>query len=35
MRDVRCPFGLTIELVESFHTANPEHRVGTLRLGAC
>ncbi|MBC5804162.1 MAG: PAS domain S-box protein [Candidatus Eremiobacteraeota bacterium] len=28
MRDVRCPFGLTIELVESFHTANPEHRVG-------
>ncbi len=26
MRDVRCPFGLTIELVESFHTANPEHR---------
>lgn len=25
---MRCPFGLTIELVESFHTANPEHRVG-------
>ncbi len=27
-RDVRCPFSLTIELVESFHAANPEHRVG-------
>jgi PAS domain S-box-containing protein len=27
-RDVRCPFSLTIELVESFHTANPDHRVG-------
>lgn len=28
VRDVRCPFTLTIELVDSFHGANPEHRVG-------
>jgi PAS domain S-box-containing protein len=27
-RDVRCPFSLTIELVESYHAANPEFRVG-------
>jgi len=28
VRDVRSPFSLTIELVEAFHAANPEHRVG-------
>ena len=28
VRDVRSPFSLTIELVEAFHEANPEHRVG-------
>jgi PAS domain S-box-containing protein len=28
VRDVRCPFSLTIELVEAYHAANPVHRVG-------
>lgn len=28
VRDVKAPFSLTIELVEAFHAANPEHRVG-------
>jgi PAS domain S-box-containing protein len=28
VRDVDSPFSLTIELVEAFHAANPEHRVG-------
>jgi PAS domain S-box-containing protein len=28
VRDVRCPFSLTIELIESFHAANPDHRIG-------
>ncbi len=30
VRDVRCPFSLTIELVESFHAANPKHRLGPI-----
>ncbi len=30
-RDVRCPFGATIELVQSFHTTNPEHWVGPFK----
>lgn len=28
VRDVRCAFSLTIELIESFHAANPDHRIG-------
>jgi PAS domain S-box-containing protein len=28
VRDVRCPFSLTIELVEAYHAAHPDHRVG-------
>jgi PAS domain S-box-containing protein len=28
VRDVNAPFSLTIELVEAFHAANPQHRVG-------
>ncbi|HEY5340876.1 MAG TPA: PAS domain S-box protein, partial [Candidatus Aquilonibacter sp.] len=28
VRDVRCSFSLTIELVEAYHAAHPDHRVG-------
>ncbi len=28
VRGVRCAFSLTIELIQSFYTANPNHRVG-------
>lgn len=27
-RQVRCPFSLTIDLVEKYHTGHPDHRVG-------
>lgn len=27
-RDVRCPFSEAIDLIETFHRANPDHRVG-------
>lgn len=28
VRDVHCAFSLTIELIESFYAANPDHRIG-------
>ncbi len=33
VRDVRCAFSLTIELIEAFHAANPDHRVGPFGWG--